>query len=276
MNAYLRHVVTTNRWRIAAAWLCLPMAAAAQDAGMTMPDMPSMQATMPASSPTDLPHAASMQGMEMTDNASHGMLLIDQLEYANGYNGNGPMWEAEAWYGNDSNKLWLRSEGEGNQGRLDDGDLEAFWNHPVAAFWSTQLGVRHDLGVGTQRNWAAFGLEGLAPYWLELEATAYAGESGRLAARLRAEYTLRFTQRWILQPEFETNFYNRNDAARYVGNGVSNAQLGLRLRYDITRQFAPYLGIVWTRRFGAAADFARADRQPVFDRQFVVGLRIWL
>jgi len=276
MNAYLRHVVTTNRWRIAATWLCLPMAAAAQDAGMTMPDMPSMQATVPASSPTDLSHAASMQGMEMSDNASHGMLLIDQLEYAHGYGGNGPMWEAEAWYGNDSNKLWLRSEGEGNQGRLDDGDLEAFWNHPVAAFWSTQLGVRHDLGVGPQRNWAAFGLEGLAPYWLELEATAYAGESDRFAARLRAEYTLRFTQRWILQPEFETNLYSRNDAARDVGNGVSNAQLGLRLRYDITRQFAPYLGIVWTRRCGAAADFARADRQPVFDRQFVVGLRIWL
>jgi copper resistance protein B len=279
MKTSLRHSVTAHRWGMAAAWLFMPVGAIAQDAGMTMPmpNMPSMQqSATPASSPANLPRAASMLSMDMSDNASHAMLLIDQLEYANGYNGNGPMWDAEAWYGNDSNKLWLRSEGEGSHGRLEDGDIEAFWNHPVSVFWSAQLGVRHDLGVGPQRNWAAFGLEGLAPYWLELEATAYVGESGRLAARLRAEYTLRFTQRWILQPEFETNLYSRDDPARYLGSGVSNAQWGLRLRYEFTRQFAPYLGIVWTRRFGATADFARMDQQPVFDRQFVVGIRIWL
>jgi copper resistance protein B len=279
MNTHLHHVPTLHRWGIAAVWLSMPLAAVARDAGMTMPmpDAPATQQTaVQASSSTDLPHTASMQGMEMNDNAPHAMLLIDQLEYAHGYDGNGPMWEAEGWYGNDNNKLWLRSEGEGSHGQLGDGDIEALWNHPVSAFWSSQVGVRHDLGVGPQRTWAALGLEGLAPYWLELEATGYIGESGRLAARLRAEYTLRFTQRWMLQPELETNLYSRDDPSRYVGSGVSNAQFGLRLRYEFSRQFAPYLGIVWTRRFGATADFARADRQPVFDRQFVIGVRIWL
>jgi copper resistance protein B len=272
MNGHAHKTISPYLLGIAALWLFAPTVASAQDSGMTMPT-PDMSSMHPA--PTS-PDEASMQNMDMHDDASHAMLLIDQLEYANGYGGNGPMWEAEGWYGNDDNKLWLRSEGEGNHGRVDQGDIEAFWNRPVSAFWSTQLGVRHDLGIGPQRNWAAFGVEGLAPYWLELEATAYASESGRLAARMRAEYTLRFTQRWMLQPEFETHFYSKDDPAQRVGSGVSNAQLGLRLRYEITRQLAPYVGVVWTRRFGTTASFARIDQEPVFDRQFVIGIRIWL
>ncbi|WP_188794797.1 copper resistance protein B [Dyella nitratireducens] len=217
----------------------------------------------------------AMQNMDMNDNASYGMLLVDQLEFAHGYGGNGPMWEAEAWYGNDSDKLWLRSEGEGSREQIEQGDLEALWSHALSAFWNTELGVRHDLGVGPQRNWAAFGVEGLAPYWLELEATGYLSNEGRVAARMRAEYTLRFTQRLMLQPEFEINLYSKSDPAQRIGSVVSDTQLGLRLRYEITRQFAPYVGVVWSRRFGTTAAFARMDREPVFDRQFVAGIRFW-
>jgi copper resistance protein B len=260
-------------YRLSFAVLALPAAVAAQDApmpaNMAMP-MTGMTSTQPQAA------SSSMQNMDMNDNASHVMLLIDQLEYANGYSGNGPAWEAEAWYGSDNNKLWLRSEGEGSRGRIDDGDIEVLWNHPASAFWNTQLGVRHDLCLGPQRNWMALGLEGVAPYWIELEATAYVGESDRLAARIRAEYTLRFTQRWLLQPEFEVNLYSKDDPAQRIGSGVSNAQLGLRLRYEVTRQLAPYMGLVWTRRFGATAGFAHADQVPVFDRQFVIGLHMWL
>lgn len=217
-----------------------------------------------------------MLNVGMNDNASHAMLLIDQLEFFNGYDGHGGAWEAEAWYGNDDNKLWLRSEGESSRGHIEDGDVEALWNHPVSAFWNTQLGVRHDLGIGPHRDWAAFGIEGLAPYWLELEATAYVGHSGRLAARGRVEYTLRFTQRLMLQPEFEVNLYGKRDPAQGVGSGLSDANLGLRLRYEVTRQWAPYVGLAWVRRFGATAGFARDERQPVFDRQIVVGIRFWM
>jgi copper resistance protein B len=135
--------------------------------------------------------------------------------------------------------------------------------------------VRHDLGVGPQRNWLAFGVQGLAPYWFELQATGYASSQGRLAARLRAEYTVRFTQRLMLQPELELNLYNKDDPAQRIGSGVSDAELGLRLRYEVTRQFAPYVGVVWSRRFGTTAAFARADGQPVFDRQWVAGIRFW-
>ncbi|CAM5353373.1 copper resistance protein B [Rhodanobacter lindaniclasticus] len=204
-----------------------------------------------------------------------GMLLVDQLEAFHGRDGNGQSWEVGGWYGSDMNKLWLRSEGERRRGRLQDGEVEVLWNHAVAPFWGTQLGVRHDFGTGPQREWAAFGVQGLAPYWFELEATAYVGSSGRTAARLRADYELLFTQRLILQPELELNLHGKSDPARGIGSGLTDAKLGLRLRYEIRREFAPYIGVVWTRRFGSTADFARDEHQAVFDRQWVAGVRLW-
>ncbi|BBD80164.1 copper resistance protein B [Aerosticca soli] len=213
--------------------------------------------------------------MAMDDNARITMLLVDQLEAFHGKDGNGQQWEIEGWYGNDYDKLWLRTEGERSGGKLDDGSIEAFWNHTIATFWSTQLGVRTDAGEGPNRQWAAFGIQGLAPYWFELEATGYVGPSGRTAARVRAEYELFFTQRLILQPEVEANAYGKSDPARHLGSGLSDASLGLRLRYEFNRQFAPYVGVVWTRRFGGTADFAREDGQGLFDRQWVAGFRIW-
>ena len=150
-----------------------------------------------------------------------------------------------------------------------------FWNHSLATYWSTQLGARQDFGIGPGRTWAAFGVQGIAPYWFELEATAYAGPYGRTAARVRAEYELLFTQKLILQPELEANFYGKDDPQRRIGSGLSDVQFGLRLRYEIRREFAPYIGVNFVDRVGTTADFARQDHQPVFDRQFVAGIRIW-
>jgi copper resistance protein B len=216
-----------------------------------------------------------MRGMDMQDNAPQSMLLIDQLEAVHGNDANGQSWEAEGWYGNDDDKLWLRTEGERSSGRLDDGDVEALWNHTVATYWSSQLGVRQDFGEVTGRHWAAFGVQGLSPYWFELEATGYVGDAGRIGARFRAEYEVLFTQRLILQPELEVNAYGQSDAQRRIGSGLSDAQLGLRLRYEFNRQLAPYVGVVWTRRFGNTADLVRDDHQAIFDRQWVAGIRFW-
>ncbi len=208
-------------------------------------------------------------------NAAVGMLLLDQLETVHGRDGNAQAWEVQGWYGRDENKLWLRSEGEASKGKVDDGDVEALWYHAIAAYWGSQLGVRHDFGAGPGRDWVAFGVQGLAPYWFGLEATGYVGSSGRTAARFRADYEVLFTQRLILQPELEFNIYGKNDPARGIGSGLSDAQLGVRLRYEIRREFAPYVGINWVRRFGTTADYRRADGQPVFDQQLVAGFRIW-
>ncbi len=216
-----------------------------------------------------------MKGMDMDDNARIGMLLIDKFESFAGRDEHGQRWEAQGWYGNDVNKLWFRTEGERSRGKFEEGEIEIFWNHSIAPFWSTQLGVRQDIGENPRRSWAAFGLQGLAPYWFELEATGYVGPSGRTAARLRAEYELLLTQRLILQPEAEINLYSKSDPAHQIGSGLSDIQLGLRLRYEIRRQFAPYLGISWVRRLGGTADYARQSHQPVLDQQIVFGLRFW-
>ena len=220
-------------------------------------------------------HYGAMESMEMHDNAPMSMLLLDQLETFHGKDGNGQAWKAQDWYGNDADKLWIRTEGERSRGKLDNAELEVLWNRSVATFWSSQLGARHEWGRGPDRNWIAFGFQGLAPYWFELEATAYVGPSGRIAARLHAEYELLFTQRLVLQPELEVNVYGQSDPARRIGSGISDAQLGLRLRYEIRREFAPYIGVVLTRRYGATASYARRDGHPRQDRQFVVGMRIW-
>jgi copper resistance protein B len=245
--------------------------------GMTMGPMQGGSAPADARSDdySDGVAGSPVQGLHMHGSAPFGMLLIDQLEAFHGRDANGQSWEAQGWYGNDENKLWVRTEGERSRGKLEDGDLEAFWNHNIATFWSTQLGVRQELGEGPNRSWAAFGVQGLAPYWFELEATGYVGANGRTAARLRAEYELLFTQRLILQPEAEVNLYGKDDPQRRIGSGVSDVQFGLRLRYEIRRQFAPYIGVNWVRRIGTSADYARQDHQPVLDRQIVAGVRIW-
>lgn len=245
--------------------------------GTTMGPMQGGAAPADARSPdySDGLTYGDMTGMDMHDHATQSMLLIDQLENFHGRDANGLTWEAEAWYGTDNDKLWLRTEGERSAGRIRDADIEALWVHAVATYWNTQFGIRQDTGGGPPRSWAAFGIEGLAPYWFEVQATAYVGQAGRIAARLRTQYDLRFTQRLILQPELEANLYGKSDRQRRTGAGVSDLQLGLRLRYETSRRFAPYLGVVWVRRFGATAGFARQDREPVFDQQIVVGLHLW-
>jgi copper resistance protein B len=218
----------------------------------------------------------SMPGMDMRDDPALGMLLLDRLEYVHARDGGRAIAiDGEAGYGRSFDKLWLKFEGERADGRLQDLRTEALWSHAVAPFWNTQLGVRHDFGAGPGRTWAALGIEGLAPYWFETEAALYVGQGGRTAARVALEYEARFTQRLILQPSIEANLYGRNDPQRGVGYGLSDVEVGLRLRYEIRREFAPYVGVVWQQRFGRSRDYARARGESVDDLQFVAGFRFW-
>ena len=212
---------------------------------------------------------------DMGGNHLIGMVLFDQLEAYAGRNGNGVAWDAEGWYGSDENKLWIRTEGEGTSGQIADANVEAFWNHTIGIYWGSQLGVRHDFGAGPSRNWLAFGVQGLSPYWFELSATGYVGPSGRMATRLQASYEILFTQKLILQPELEANLYSKDDPATDVGRGLSDVQLGLRLRYEIRREFAPYVGVNFVRKFGRTADIARANGENTYDPQLVAGIRLW-
>jgi len=276
-----------------ALFALLPVLAHAQDAHMqhdmpahTADDMtmgPMQGGTAPANARSadwsdGVPPSAmhDMHMMDMDDTAPSGMLLLDRLESFAGKDAHGQSWEAEGWYGNDTDKVWLRSEGEREGGRPRDGDAEAFWSHAVAPFWDTQIGVRRDIGQGPKRTWAAVGVQGLAPYWFEVEATAYAGSQGRTAARVRVEYELLLTQRLVLQPELEAQAYGKDDPERGIRAGVSRVEGGLRLRYEIRRSVAPYVGVAWEHLTGGTADLARADGRRVTDRRWVAGIRIWL
>jgi copper resistance protein B len=259
---------------------------AGRDQGMQMGSMDGMQMgpMQGGSPPPDArnPDAyaegasfANLPGNEMMDGMRFGRVLLDKFEYAKGDGEHGQNIDAEAWYGNDYNKAWFRTDGERRGGRLDSLRTEALWDRTFATFWSTQLGVRHDTGGGgDSRNWLAFGVRGLAPYWFDTEATAY-WSGGTLGARLQARYELLFTPQLILRPEIETNLYSKSDPARGLGSGLSNLELSLRLRYEIRRQFAPYVGVTWARNFGGTADYTRARGERNKTTQLVAGVRVW-
>lgn len=215
-----------------------------------------------------------MRGMDMADDARLAYLLFDHLEYRRGGDGAAQSVAAQAWYGGDRDKLWLKFDGEREHGS-GASRTEALWDHAVSAYWDVQVGARHDHGDGPARDWAAIGVQGLAPYRWELEAAAYLGPAGRTALRLEAEYELRFTRRLILQPDIEINLYGKGDPARGIGAGLSDLEAGLRLRYEITRKFAPYVGLAWSRRFGATADLARAAGEDADETRLVAGIRFW-
>lgn len=211
--------------------------------------------------------------MAMDDAARYGALVLDQLEWRK--RSDGFAWEGKAWYGGDYNKLLLKTEGELSDDEIEHARTEAVWNRVISRWWNLQAGMRHDSGEGPSRTWAAFGVEGLAPYWFDVEATFYLGESGRTALRMEASYDLRLSQRLILQPQLEVNLYGKDDVQRGLGSGLSDLEAGLRLRYEIRREIAPYLGVHWTRLFGETADLAEAAQNDVSEAQFVAGLRVW-
>lgn len=219
-------------------------------------------------------NAQMVEVMGMDDRATFGAFAFDRLEHVAGDGRSATAWSAQGWLGGDIDKLRLRSEGTHENGAFAHADVELSWSHAIAPFWDGQIGVRRDFGRGPDRTWAAFGVQGLAPYWFELSATAYVGEQGRTALRLEAEYEALLTQRWVLQPRAELNAYGKDDPAARIGSGLSDAAFGLRLRYEIRREFAPYIGVEWSRRFGRSADFARADGQSAGETRWVAGVRI--
>jgi copper resistance protein B len=213
------------------------------------------------------------QTMQMDDEALIGKVWLDQLEWRSP---DEAAWQGEGWYGGDYNKAWLRSEGDADSGRTQDARAELFWDHVVARWWSLQVGAREDFSVGPARGWAALGVRGLAPQGFGVEATVYAGVAARTAARLKIDYELLFTQRLVLTPEFEMNVYGKADPERDIGSGISDLEIGLRLRYELRREIAPYAGIVWVRRRGTDADILRAAGAASDELRVAVGIRLWL
>ncbi|HEX7087951.1 MAG TPA: copper resistance protein B [Vicinamibacterales bacterium] len=209
----------------------------------------------------------------MHDNAVHAFVLVDQLEWQSGQGGS--VWDSQGWIGRDIDRFRFRTEGKARDGDLVSAEVHALYSRAISPWWDLVAGVRHDFRPGPSRTWAAVGIQGLAPYWFDVQATAYVGESGRTAFRVETEYELLLTNRLILQPHLEFDLYGKDDPERGIAAGLSSGEAGLRLRYEIRREIAPYVGVVWTRRFSGTADLARAAGEEVGDARLVVGIRAW-
>jgi len=223
----------------------------------------------------DMPYKDMVSMMQMDDTHAFGKVMLDQLEWRDAQEGGAGAWDAQGWYGGDYNKVWVKTEGERSRGATRDASADILFDRVVARWWNAQAGVRQDFGKGPARTWLAMGIQGLAPYWIDAEATVYVGDQGRVAARLKADYDLLITQRFILQPYAEANFYSKSDPQRQAGAGLSDLELSLRLRYEIRRQVAPYVGIGWFKRFGDAAELGRALGEGSDEVELVAGFRVW-
>ncbi len=212
---------------------------------------------------------------DMEDDPLLLTVILDQLEMRDVGGDNTLSWDGQGWLGRDLRKIWFKTDGERTAGSTDEAELQFLYSKAIARYWDFQVGVRHDFEPSPSRSWAAIGFKGLAPYFFDIDAAAFIGESGRTALRFEAEYELLLTQRLILTADSEINLYGQNDPNVGVGAGLSDLEAGLRLRYEIRREFAPYIGINWSRLFGNTADFARITGEKSSETQLVIGLRAW-
>ncbi|OIQ50858.1 Copper resistance protein B precursor [Pseudodesulfovibrio hydrargyri] len=218
----------------------------------------------------------SVRAEEMEDDPLLYMVDVEKLEMRVSEGDNPIEWDAEAWIGKDLNKLWFKTEGEYLDEKIDSAEFQALYSRAVAPYWDFQAGVRRDIRQEPgmpDRNWLALGFEGEAPYDIGIDTALFLGEYGRSSLRFKADYDILLTQRLILMPEFEANLFGKNDPATRTGSGLSETELGLRLRYEILREFAPYIGVNWDRLWGKTEDYAREDGESYDQVQFVMGVR---
>lgn len=202
------------------------------------------------------------------------MVTIDQLELRNG-DEDPTVLEAEAWLGYDLKKLWFKTEIERVDGSNEEAELQVLYGQAVSAFWDFQVGFRRDFDPSPERHWAVVGFQGLAPYFIDVDAALFIGESGRSAFRLEAEYEQMITQRLQVIPELEINFNGKSDLETEQGSGLAETEFGIRIAYGFTREFAPYIGVNWEAKHGETKRIAQSHGEDTEDTQFVIGIHAW-
>jgi copper resistance protein B len=209
------------------------------------------------------------------DHELFSFALLDRFEYLAKSGHDAWAWNAQGWFGGDRYRLWLKTEGEGQvRGPAERGDVQALLARRISPYWHLQAGIREDARPKPSRTTGVLALQGLAPYWFNVEASAFFGND-KVSGRLETEYDQLLTQRLIVQPRFESNWSGSSDRERGLGSGINDLELGLRLRYEVRREFAPYIGVNWTRRLGDTADLARAAGRDTRETALVLGVRAW-
>lgn len=218
---------------------------------------------------------AAAQAAAMAPAPGYNQLRIDLAEYQFRKGHGGYRWEGEAWAG-DLNRFVLRSKGEGSIGHgLDSAELQGIYSLALDPWWNLQGGIRQDIRPTPARSYATIGIEGLAPYKFDILVAAFLSDKGQLTGRIETTVDERLTQRFVLQPRMELDFSAQNMPAQRLGAGLNSAELGLRLRYEITRQFAPYAGFSYSWAVGRAADYVRLAGDSPHQRAIVIGVRSW-
>ena len=202
------------------------------------------------------------------------MLNVAETQFRRGRDGF--EWDGEGWYGGDINRLWVKSEGEGAFGRsIEKAEVQALYSRAVGPYFNLQGGLRYDFKPNPSRVFATFGFEGLAPSFFDVEGAVFLSNKGELMARLEGYYDQRITQRLILQPRAEVNFAAQSTRQIGVGSGLSDAEIGVRLRYDIRREFAPYVGVQYRRAFGDTRRFLQEEGENASNWSLLTGIRLW-
>ena len=245
--------------------LLVPSVAAAQQ-GATVPEV--TEADRQAAFP-------DVHGHAVHDAAISFKALFDQLEWQYIHGKQGLRWDNNTWIGGDINRLWIKSEGEAVDGVVDDADVRLLYGRSFARWWEWVAGVRHDIRPDPQHTWFTAGLHGLAPQWFEIDAMASIGPNGHTSARLEVEYEALMTNRLVLQPLVELSFAGKDDPDRGIGAGLSTGEVGFRLRYELRRELAPYVGVVWHRKLFGTGDYAREAGDDVGGWHVVAGVRTW-
>lgn len=203
-------------------------------------------------------------------------IQIEQFEYRSGEGDDTFAWDAQAWLGTDEDKAWFKTEGENPlDDSLEEVETQLLYSRRISDFFDVQVGGRYDFRPEPERAYGVVGLHGLAPMFVEIDTAAFLSEEGDLSARIKAEYDLLITQKVVLQPLVEVNVAAHEVEELGIGQGVNDVELGLRLRYEVAREFAPYIGVDWHRLLGQTADFARADGEDAETFSFVAGVRMW-
>jgi len=210
-----------------------------------------------------------------TDNPLLLMVDFKEFEWRDTFDGDALVWRGELWVGKDRDKALLKTRGFATENDTEAFELQLLYSRAISRYWDLQLGWRGNFQPEKLRNWAAIGVQGLAPGFIETELGAFVGDSGRIGMRARFGYEMLFTNRLVLEPEIEFNAFSKEDPENGIGSGLSNFEAGLRLRYLVTRQFAPYLGVVWEKLLGDSRDFAEAESGDSSDLQVTAGVRFW-
>lgn len=213
--------------------------------------------------------------MHMVDDPFLSKFIIDRFEIIDSDEDDKPiLLEAEAWFGKDIDKLWIKAEVEREGSLTEEAEFQFLYSRAVSPYWDIQAGIRKDFKP-VEQEWAAFGIKGVAPYYFDVDAALFFGKGGKTAASFSGEYELMLSQKTALVPELEVNFFGQDDPEMGVGSGLSDMNFSLRLQHEFRREFAPYFGVTWTKLFGGTADYARDEGEDTSDARFMVGVHAW-